>query len=85
MEKPEAHAPEPSWQKTSTVVVYLLLASAVVYIAYAWYTQVTYKGLVRELVSGSPEQSSKAAAELGSTDRSFPYLTDGLLNSHLPA
>jgi len=74
----------PSWQRSSTVVVFLLAAAAFAYVVYAWYAQWYFQRLMRELVSADKEVGAKAAGELALTDRALPYLTDALINGTRP-
>jgi hypothetical protein len=74
----------PSWQRSATVLVFILATAAFAYVGYAWYAQRHFQRLMRELVSADREISAKAADELASTDGALPYLTDALINRTRP-
>ena len=74
----------PAWERTATLVVFVLAVLAFSYLAYAYYTQRTLAGLMAGLVSTDEEVSANAAAELSRTDKALPYLGNALVNSALP-
>jgi hypothetical protein len=82
MEMEEERA--PSWQRSSTVLVFILAAAASAYVGYAWYAQRHYQRLMRELVAADSAARARAADELTSTDGALPYLTDALINCTRP-
>ncbi len=79
-----ASEPVPAWQRKATVVVYLLVAAAFVYIGWAWMTQRKYNGLMFELMSADAARSEAASKALAESDDSLPYLAGALVNDAKP-
>jgi len=74
----------PVWQKTVTVLVYVLAVAAFLYIGHAILEQRKYRRLIDELFSVEAAVSEQAASQLASTDASYPYLCSELVRRVTP-
>lgn len=84
MEQEQTEGRAAPWHGPATAAVFVLVVVVLTYVGYAWYTQVTFKRLMTELVSVDPAVSDRAADELAATDAALPYLCNALVHSPRP-
>jgi len=73
----------PAWQKTVTVLVYLLAVVAFLAIGRAYLEQRSFNRLMDDLFSADDATCDAAAKELATTDGCYPYLCTALVRRYV--